>query len=145
MDQSLEDEKSRGQVCSLDNEQSQAIVEQNSQQSAKEMFEILFKYPVNEAVAVLTAGVSVSVTDGLWHFVEDFAQKFAYNCLQLFIVKTAYLSSAFFIFKALIHTTEFLELPLYCPITCIPISPCSVDIGNSLEGIVTEFELMQHK
>ena len=29
------------------------IVEQNSQQSAKEMFEIPFKYPVNEAVAVL--------------------------------------------------------------------------------------------
>ena len=25
------------------------------------------------------------------------------------------------------------------------ISPCSVDIGNSLEGIVTEFELMQRK
>ena len=38
------------------------------------------------AVAVLTARVSVSVTDGLWHFVEDFAQQFAYNCLQLFIV-----------------------------------------------------------
>ena len=31
------------------------------------------------------------------------------------------------------------------PITCIPISPCSVDIGNSLEGIVTEFEFIQHK
>ena len=61
---------------------------QNSQQSAKEMFEVPFKYPVNEAVAVLTARVSVSVTDGLWHFVENFAQQFAYNCLQLFIVKT---------------------------------------------------------
>ena len=47
--------------------------------------------------------------------------------------------------KALIYTTEFLEAPLYCPITCIPISLCSFDIGNSLEGIVTEFELIQHK
>ena len=55
---------------------------QNSQQSAKEMFEIPIKYPVNEAVAVLTARVSVSVTDGLWHFVEDFTQQFAYNCLH---------------------------------------------------------------
>ena len=54
------------------------------------MFEVPFKYPVNESVAVLTARVSVSVTDGLWDFVEDFAQQFAYNCLQLFIVKTAY-------------------------------------------------------
>ena len=32
----------------------------------------------------------------LWHFVVDFAQEFAYNCLQLFIVKTAYPFSAFF-------------------------------------------------
>ena len=54
-------------------------------------------------------------------------------------------ASAFLIFKALIYTTEFLEAPSYCPIACIPISPCSVDIGNSLDGIVTEFELMQHK
>ena len=61
---------------SLDNEQLQAIVEQNSQQSAKEMFEVPFKYPVNEAVAVLTARVSVSVTDSLLHFVEDFIQQF---------------------------------------------------------------------
>ena len=53
VDQSLEDEKGRGWVCSLDNEQLQAIVEQKSQQSAKEMFEVSFKYPVNEAVAVL--------------------------------------------------------------------------------------------
>ena len=65
---------------SLDNEQLQAVVEQNSQQSAKEMFEVPFKYPVNEAIAVLTARVSVSVTDGLWHFVENFAQQFACNC-----------------------------------------------------------------
>ena len=84
-----------------------------------EMFETHFQYPVNEAVAVLTA--RVSVTDGLWHFVEDFAQQFAYNCLQLFIIKIACPSSAFFIFKALIFTTEFLEAPSYCPITCIPI------------------------
>ena len=59
---------------------------------------------------------------------------------KLFIVKTAYPSPAFFIFKALIYTTEFLKTPSYCPITCIPISPCSVDIGNSLEGIVTELD-----
>ena len=49
------------------------------------------------------------------------------------------------IFKVLIYTTKFLEAPLYCPITCIPISPYSVDIGNSFEGIVPKFELMQHK
>ena len=53
VDQSLEDEKGRGWACSLDNEQLQAIVEQNSQQNAKEMFETHFQYPVNEAVAVL--------------------------------------------------------------------------------------------
>ena len=53
VDQSHEDEKGRGRVCSLDNKQLQAIVQQNLQQSAKEMFEVPFKYPVNEAVAVL--------------------------------------------------------------------------------------------
>ena len=37
----------------FDNKQLQAIVEQNSQQNAKEMFEVPFKYPVNEAVAML--------------------------------------------------------------------------------------------
>ena len=69
-------------------------------------------------------------------------------CLQLLAVvhcQDCIPASAFFIFKAMIYTTEFLEAPSYCPITCIPISPCSVNIGNSLEGIVTEFELMQHK
>ena len=69
-------------------------------------------------------------------------------CLQLLAIvycQDCIPASALFIFKALIYTTEFLEAPLYCPITCKPISPCSVDIGNSLEGIVTEFELMQHK
>ena len=68
-------------------------------------------------------------------------------CLQLFAIvhcQDCIPASAFFIFKALVCNTEFLEVPLYCPITYIPISPCSVDIGNSLEGIVTEFELMQH-
>ena len=53
VDQSLKDKKGRGLVCSLDNEQLQAIVEQTPQQNANKIFETLFQYPINKAVAVL--------------------------------------------------------------------------------------------
>ena len=56
-------------------------------------------------------------------FFETLSWILLHNCLQFLIVMTTYPSSAFFIFKALINTTEFLEAPLYCLITCIPISP----------------------
>ena len=36
----------------------------------------------------------------------------------LLIIKTGILFSTFFIFKAIIYTTEFLEPPSDCPITC---------------------------
>ena len=40
-DESLEDEKGRGQACSLDNKQLQAVVEQYSRQSVKEISQTL--------------------------------------------------------------------------------------------------------
>ena len=77
----------------------------------------------------------------LWHFVVNFAQQL----LAIVHCQDCIPASAYLIFKALIYTTEFLEAPSYFPITCIPISPCSVDIGNSLKDIVTEFEPVQPK
>ena len=83
----------------------------------------------------------------LCHFVMDFAQQFAYNCLQLCITKTArpvlclfYLQGYGLYYR--ISGSTFVT----CPITCIHIFlTCYVDIGKSFEGIVPKFELMQHK
>ena len=75
-------------------------------------------------------------------FCCEFCSTIACNCL---LSRLHAHPLPFFIFQGSDLTMDFLEAPLYCPITCIPISPCSVDIGNSLESIVTEFELMQHK
>ena len=67
------------------------------------------------------------------------------NCLQVFVIKTAYSSFTFFIFKAVIFITKVLEPPSYCSITCGSLSPCSVDIDRSFKDIVPNFELVQHK
>ncbi|KAF2349511.1 Fibronectin type III [Trinorchestia longiramus] len=62
----------------------------------------------------------------------------------MFIVKNAWLSSTFFVCKAVIPIMKFLKPPSYCPMICSPHSPCSV-IGRCWGSIATEFELVQGK
>ena len=54
----------------------------------------------------------------LKHFSHTLMLILLKNCLQLLVVKTACSSSIFFIFKALIYTTEFFKPTSHCPITC---------------------------
>ncbi|XP_029646755.1 histone-lysine N-methyltransferase SETMAR-like [Octopus sinensis] len=76
-DERLEDEKSRGQSCSLDNEQLKAIVGQNPHQSVKEMSQAL-------SVGIATVSHNLQKIDRS-HCIAHFSQKTAeyFNALYM--------------------------------------------------------------
>ena len=78
----------------------------------------------------------------LWHFVVNFAQQLLaiVHCQDCMLILCLFHLQGSDLHYGISGSTFVLSNHLY-----IPISPCSVDIGNSLEGIVTEFELTQHK
>ena len=101
--QSLEDEKGRGWVYSLDNEKLQGIV-------SKLLNKIHDNVP-KKCLRHLLSAMEQHYNSFIYRVLEKclkhtlaFCREFCL-AMQLFIVKTAYPSSAFFIFKALIYCT----------------------------------------